>query len=50
MMNWFVWGVGTLSVVSVIGGVLNLVRLTRKIALRERKLAHPISLDGHPAC
>ncbi len=36
MMDWFIWGVGALSVVSVFGGVLNLVRLTRQIARRER--------------
>lgn len=47
-MSLFVWGVGALSLVSVLGGLLNLLRLTRQIARRERNRAHPINLDGHP--
>ena len=48
-MNVFIWGVGTLSVVSVVGGMLNLLRLTLKIAKRERRVGHVVDLQRRAA-
>ena len=45
----FIWGVGVLSVVSVLGGMFNLLRLTWQIARREQRSGHVVNLRRHPA-
>jgi len=48
-MNAYIWSIGALSVISVLGGLLNLLRLTREISQRERKPGHTINLKRRAA-
>lgn len=45
VMDWFVYGAGLLSTVSVVGGLLNLARLTRRAERREHAGAREHSIE-----